>query len=306
MDDDDQTPVDSAPGIAARATASAASTAFGLVVGGPIGAVAGALASPMLEVPFQRAINEVTGVKRDAAKLALHSASERLDLEPDHVVEKALTAVETTQLLADTLTAAANTVNQRKIAALAQALARGLREDDARVDEEVLVVAALAAVEAPHVRVLTQLGPERSRSRVTSSNLRGRTAPRRGQSTTTIAAASGLSAPGARAVLAVLERVGMARADEAGEVMRLEKLIFELQQEVNKLIGLTLKPPKGSIPINKKPKVISRPGSPAATAWSLTPFGQVCLDYLDDIDPDPSWGEARDPGLDADADADEA
>lgn len=300
MTGEDQASADEAPGLAARAAAGVVSTGLGLTLGGPAGALAGAAASPLLEMPFQRALNEITGTRREAAKTALHSAAEQLDLEPDRLVERALAAADSTQLLAETLTAASNTVNQRKIKPLARALARGLREDDARVDEEILVIAALAAVEAPHIRALTQLGPERSRSRVSSSNLRGRTAPRRGQPEATIAAASGLSAPGMRAVLAVLERVGMATADDASEVMRLEKLIFELQQEVTKLTELTLKPPKGPIPSSKKPKVIGRPGSPATTGWSLSPFGQVCLDYLDDIDPDPAWGDAR--GAESDAD----
>lgn len=292
-DDDPGAAEEDEAGLAVRAVAAAAGTGIGLLVAGPVGGIAGAAATPMLELAFRRALDEITGTKRRSAQAALHSASEQVGLTPDDVVDKALTAPETTQLLADALTAASNTVDQRKIAALARALARGLRDDDAKVDEESLVVAAIAAVEAAHIRVLTQLEPERSRSRAASTNLSGRLAPRRGQSEAAIATRSGLSPAGVRAVMAVLERVGMAKADGAGEDLRLERLIFEMQQEVNKLTDLALNPPKGNISTSKKPKNLKRPGFPATTGWALSHFGRVCLAYLDNQDPDAAWEYER-------------
>lgn len=281
------------PGLAAKSVAAVAGVGLGAVVGGPAGAFVGAAASPMLEAPLQRAFDEVTGRRRRSASTLLQSAADRAGVEADRLVEEALATPETTQLLADALMAASNTVNESKINGLARALSRGLGHDDARIDEEALVIDALSTVETAHIRVLVQLGPERSRSRATSSNLRGRIAPRRGQTESHIAAELGLSTAGVRAVLAVLERVGMARSDDSGELVRLEKLIYELQQEVNKHTELVLKPPKGSLSAAKKPKSITRPGAPAKTGWSLSAFGQVCLDYLADQEPDDAWADER-------------
>ena len=99
--------------------------------------------------------------------------------------------------------------------------------------------------------------------------------------------------PVVRAVLSVLQRAGMATADETADVERTDKLIMELQREVGKLGGLVSKPPKdGRIPTNKKPNELQRPGTPVNPGWAITPFGHLCLAYLEGDEVDISASEA--------------
>ncbi|MGY2079955.1 hypothetical protein [Modestobacter sp. SYSU DS0657] len=215
----------------------------------------------------------------------LDDASRRLGRSPNDVVELATRSPQSAQLLAEALFAAARTVNEQKIRALARALANGLRDDVARPDEEQLVVAALGEVEAPHIKVLTHLGPERARTRTQATGLRSRITTTRGRRPMSLAEESRLSRASVRAVLSVLERAGMAVADDGSETIRIDRLIIEMQEEVNKITDLLLNPPRnGKIPSNKKPHQLKRPGSPATAGWVITPFGQLCLDYLEDVD----------------------
>jgi len=73
--------------------------------------------------------------------------------------------------------------------------------------------------------------------------------------------------------------------DDGSETVRIDKLIMEMQEEVNKLTDLLISPPKnGRIPSSKKPRELKRPGSPAAPGWTITAFGQLCLNYLEDLE----------------------
>ena len=230
-----------------------------------------------------------------SAATALEETSRRLDRNADEVVQLATESPESAQLLADTLFAAARTVNENKIRALARALANGLRDDEARPDEQQLIVAALAEVEAPHIKVLTRLGPERSLSRTQATGLSSRIAPTRGLRPSSIAAQCNLSAASTRAVLSVLQRAGMAVPDESSEVIRTDKLIIEMQDTLNKVTDLLVNPPKnGKISSSKKPGPLKRPGRPATSGWTLTLFGQLCLDYLNDVEPTVSVSDALD------------
>lgn len=264
--------------------AAVASTGVGVLLGGTPGAMAGAAMQPLLAQALQRAGTEIGLLRRQSAAHVLDDAARRLDRSPDDVVELATRSPEAAQLLAESLSAAARTANEQKVRALARALANGLRDDEARPDEEQLIVAALGEVEAPHIKVLTHLGPERPRTRTQATGLRSRTTTTRGQRPASLAEACRLGPASVRAVLSVLERAGMAVPDGGSETIRLDKLIIEMQEEVNKLSSLLLNPPKnGKIPSSKKPHELKRPGSPANAGWVITPFGQLCLDYLDDV-----------------------
>jgi len=270
---------------AIEVVAAAASTGFGALLGGTAGAMVGAAMQPLLAGALQRAGAEIGLLRRQSAEKALDDASRRLGCSPDEVVDLATRSPEGAQLLAETLFAAARTVNEHKIRALAKALANGLRDDEARPDEEQLVVAALAEAEAPHIKVLTHLGPERTRTRTQATALRSRTTTQRGQRPASLAEACHLSRASVRAVLSVLERAGMAVADDGSETIRIDRLIIELQEELNKVTALLLNPPKnGRISSNKKPHEVKRPGSPANAGWVITAFGRLCLDYLEDVD----------------------
>ena len=268
-----------------QAVAAAAGTGVGALFGGTPGAVAGAAMQPLLTDVLQHAAAEIGLLRGRSAAKALDDASRRLGRSPDDVVELATRSPQSAQLLAEALSAAARTIDEQKIRALARALANGLREDQARPDEEQLVVAALAEVEAPHIKVLTHLGPERARTRTQASGLRSRTPTTRGRRPASLAEECQLSRASVRAVLSVLQRAGMATPDDASEAIRVDKLIIEMQEEINKITTLLLNPPKnGKIPSTKKPHEVKRPGSLATAGWVLTPFGQLCLDYLEDLD----------------------
>jgi hypothetical protein len=247
--------------------------------------MAGAAIEPLLARALQRAGAEIGISRRQSAAKVLDDASRRLGRSPDDVVELATRSPHSAQLLAEALFAAARTINEQKIRALARALANGLRDDEARPDEEQLVVAALGEVEAPHIKVLTHLGPERARTRTQTTGLRSRLATTCGQRPTSLAEECRLSRASVRAVLSVLERAGMAVADDGSKTVRVDRLIIEMQEEVNEIVGLLMDPPRnGKIPSSKKPHQLKRHGPPATAGWVITPFGQPCLDYLKDVD----------------------
>jgi len=272
--------------IGTEVVAGAVSTGAGALLGGTVGAMAGAGLQPVLAQALHRAGAEIGLWRRTSAAKVLDHSSRLLGRSAEQVIDAAAGSPESAKLLADTMFAAAQTLNEEKIRALGRALANGLRDDQARPDEEQLVVAALADVEAPHIKVLTCLGPERSLQRTSASSLRSRSTPTsRGRRPALLAEECSLSVPAVRSVLSVLERAGMAVMDGGSETLRVDKLIMEMQEELNKLTELLTNPPKnGKIPSSKKPRELKRPGSPAAPGWTITAFGQRCLNYLEDLD----------------------
>jgi hypothetical protein len=76
----------------------------------------------------------------------------------------------------------------------------------------------------------------------------------------------------------------MAVEDAGSETVRVDRLIIELQQELNKVTALITDPPKnGKISTSKRPRLVKPPGTPAPTGWTITPFGELCLAYLNDL-----------------------
>lgn len=86
-------------------------------------------------------------------------------------------------------------------------------------------------------------------------------------------------------VIAELVRTGMASADAYASDTRHDKLIMELQEEVNKLQKIVENPAK-RISNSDKPKRIKKPGSLPENGYALSPFGRTCLGYLEDLDPE--------------------
>lgn len=85
----------------------------------------------------------------------------------------------------------------------------------------------------------------------------------------------------------------MATADAYASDTRHDKLIMELQEEVNKLQKLIENPGK-RISSSDKPKRIKKPGSLPENGYSLSPFGRTCLRYLEDLDADEGEGAEED------------
>ena len=263
--------------------------AIAAVVGATVGGVPGALVAVGLEPVFMhlaaKSWEELSDLRRRSAGYMLQTASERLGGAPEDVVTQSLDATGTAQLLADALQAAATTSNTQKIGALGRALANGLARDDARVDEERLVVAGLSVLEEPHIRVLANLPRQRSRPVSTPGSSATGTAGRRGLPLATVAEASGLSVEGATNVLAEVVRTGMASRDTYAAERRHDRYILDLQAELAKLQWMLENSGKKAQG-NRRPKTLKKPGSVVEPGYERTPFGDRCLEYLESMPPE--------------------
>lgn len=262
--------------------------AIAAVVGATVGGVPGALVTVALEPVFMhlaaKSWEELSDLRRRSAGYMLQSASERLGGVPEDVVTQSLSETSTAQLLADALQAAATTSNTEKIRALGRALANGLARDDARVDEERLVVAGLSVLEEPHIRVLANLPRQRSRPVSTPRSSATGIAGRRGIPLATVADASGLSVEGATNVLSELVRTGMANRDTYAADRRHDRYILDLQGELAKVQWILENPGK-KVQGNRRPKSLKKPGSVVEPGYERTPFGDRCLEYLESMPP---------------------
>jgi hypothetical protein len=138
---------------AKMAGAGLAATA-GFFVAGPVGSiVAAVLTDPAIRMT-NLIIEEIRGVRYAAAATLVQQAADRLGVEPQDVVSSAFTDPERAAMLSESLEAAIRTMSAQKIAALAHALAAGLLRDEARVDDERLIIRALTDLEEPHIRAL--------------------------------------------------------------------------------------------------------------------------------------------------------
>lgn len=284
--------------------------AIAAVVGGSLGGPGGALASVALEPLLKHLVaeswHEIGALRQHSVGLMVKDAAVRLDVSAEELVARAWSNQQRTQLFADAMVQAAQTFNGQKIHALARAVANGLRGDEARADEERLIVSALASVEEAHIKVLLALPGRRSRPRVSSVGIRQRTPSRRGRSLHAVATDAHLSSGSAEHVMAELIRTGMAHLDNLASDTRHDKLIIELQQEVNKLQKITENPTKRPSSSNK-PRAIKKPGSLPEPGYAMTRFGRLCLDYLQDLEPDPDdeeddWPEPDESSPDGDGD----
>jgi hypothetical protein len=277
--------------------------AIAAVVGGTVGGVPGALVAVALEPVFihlaAKSWEELSELRRRSAGYMLQTASEQLGGAPEEVVTRSLGATGTAHLLADALQAAAATSNTQKIRALGRALANGLAADEARVDEERLVIAGLSGLEESHVRVLANLPRQRSRPVSKPGSSATGAAGRRGITLATVAAASGLSVEGATNVLSELVRTGMASRDTYAAERRHDRYILDLQTELAKLQWILENPGK-KVQSNRRPKTLKKPGSIVEPGYERTPFGDRCLEYLDSMPSEDLIDVPQDEGADAD------
>ncbi len=152
-----------APDRPRRAVAAAFGGLVAAAVGGPEGATAGAVAAVAIEPLIDRVWQEVSS---DGKRRGMRVIERAIDLSDCDITtfEQAAIATEQTRLLTGSaISAATRSAYAPKIEALARALASGLANEAARVDDEQLFVAALTDLEAPHVRLLDLLvhyGPE--------------------------------------------------------------------------------------------------------------------------------------------------
>jgi hypothetical protein len=124
----------------------------GVVLGGPAGAFVGATAGAVLEHVTREALRR----RWDRGEQAVEIAAATANLTPEELLERILADENLLELAAAVIAAAAETALDAKVRALGQALARGAT-DEAMIDVERFLVGTLAALEAPHVRVLGQI-----------------------------------------------------------------------------------------------------------------------------------------------------
>lgn len=106
----------------------------------------------------QGAINEWQRHSAKQIDLALSTAVERAEVEPDALIDQMTRDTRRLLLLRDALNGAAATALQSKARAMGQAIANGaLTADDAKVDDEAFIVRALADLEGPHFQVLARI-----------------------------------------------------------------------------------------------------------------------------------------------------
>jgi hypothetical protein len=136
---------------------SVAGALVGLALGGSEGALAGAAVEPVLA----QVVSETLTRRRQRAGRALAVAATEVGTTPEALLQQILADERLLDLAAAVVAAASETMLEAKIRALGRALASGvLARDEAVVDKQRFLVDTLAELDAPHVRVLTQLSVE--------------------------------------------------------------------------------------------------------------------------------------------------
>lgn len=144
-----------------KALVQAMSALAGAGIGGPPGAVVGAVSSELMLELAAKAWRELGERRASSVGRLVEQASDACGQDPEVMLSDAAANEGTAQLLLDAMAAASETLLEWKVDALGKALAGGLAHDSARVDEERLVVRALADLEPPHVRALSLLARAR-------------------------------------------------------------------------------------------------------------------------------------------------
>jgi len=140
-----------------RAVAAAAGALVGSAAGGPLGAVVGAALGPMLEPLVREAWAELSESARrrqiDVLASAIHAGI------PVDEMEERINASERTKLLTGfALSAATRTAWEDKVRTLGRSLASGLlADDDAMIDTEQMIIAAITDIEGPQLAMLELL-----------------------------------------------------------------------------------------------------------------------------------------------------
>jgi hypothetical protein len=141
-------------------------TAVAVVAGGAglLGPDAGAAATaltPALEVVLTRVVGSLGQRRSQHAAETLEYGADAAGEPLEQFAEKAVADERRQELLARTLTIAQDTALRDKRRALGRALAAGIGGDDAKIDDELLFVRAVADIDTPHIRLLALMAGER-------------------------------------------------------------------------------------------------------------------------------------------------
>jgi hypothetical protein len=264
------------------------------VAAGPAGAIAGAVLGPVLEPLVKGAWSEISASAQRRQKDVLASAI-HAGISIDEMEDR-INASERTQLVTGlALSAACRTAWEDKVRTLGRSLASGLLAgDDAKIDSEQMIIAAIADIEGPQLAMLEFLVAHRppryaGEPHINSLSLPEDSRSRRGDgswavtsrewSSRGIAYARPNLAPLAPSLLGTLQRHGLiVQNDKTGEALK------KYASKYEEALGQQYRRDGRSGEF--RPKSVPRVSSPERLApeptWSPTELGeQVYLRFRD-------------------------
>ncbi|MGE5136761.1 MAG: hypothetical protein ACM32E_28175 [Gemmatimonadota bacterium] len=144
--------------LAVRTSAAALTGLAGLL--GPDPAAIATTLSPAMEMVLSHVATRIRQRWNRNAAEALGDAAEASGESPEDLLLKAVADDRRHELLARALGVAQDTALREKRRALGRALAAGIAGDDARVDDELLFIRAVADIDEPHIRLLALMASE--------------------------------------------------------------------------------------------------------------------------------------------------
>jgi hypothetical protein len=264
-----------------RAMAAGAGATIGVIIGGPAGAVVGAALGPVLEPWAARLWEELGADGRQRVGETLVATCEALECEPEELGERIMESERTRLQAGIAISAATKTVWPAKVRVLGRALASGLlAEDEATVDVEMLILAAMADVEAPDLSLLELLAcrvPPQAAGEAEIAhprlNMYDVVLPRHGWTQAEVGLYRSRLKPVLPSLLGTLQRHGLIMQDDnmVEAMVRMSEAMEQQaawQQHIN---GGSLK----GVPVSLSSAGV---GNPAPQSWSVTDLGELVLE----------------------------
>ncbi|MGH3482130.1 MAG: hypothetical protein ACRDPQ_02730 [Nocardioidaceae bacterium] len=135
---------------------------IGAAIGGPPGAIIGAAVAPGMTEVARRVGGEFARHRDRSAAGVVDAAATDMGVNAEGIDAKIQSTPGGLELAGEAVWAGWQTLNEQKVRALGRALANGLRDDGARIDQERLIIAALADLEAPHIKLLDYMARQGS------------------------------------------------------------------------------------------------------------------------------------------------
>lgn len=227
--------------------------------------------------------DELAGDSRKAAASVISEAAEHGGVTVD-ALTTSIGRDEHTRLLGGlALAAGSRTRNRDKIRALGKALAAGiLSADDARLDEEQLIVRALDDMEAPHIRVLDLIAKHVPAGREARRWVPGGTdegAPTRRWTRHQLNEVAPGLAPGMYGILGTLQRHGLAvETNDLGRAFAQYRRSAYQEDEQHSSNTFT----RRLDALTRRGEQLPTGFSVGPSEWQPTPLGERVLEYLTD------------------------
>jgi hypothetical protein len=194
------------------------------------GAAATAL-TPAMEALLSRVVGSLSQWRLRHAAETLEDAAEAAGEPVGQFAEKAVSDERREELFSRTLLIAQDTALRDKRRALGRALAAGIAGDDAKIDDELLFIRAVADIDTPHIRLLALMAGERiSPGKQSGSVFHG------GWSLPTIAARDRGLGEAVPALIAILESHGLVRAMQSSTPWQASRAAYDVTSAGRKLL----------------------------------------------------------------------